>query len=114
MVHGQIVGYIYIQQYLAQRILDNSQTELDREGDKAVVLLDVPFEDVRAGPQDSLEPGPVELDALEGAHSGDGGGAGSVQHERDLPEVVRGSEVAHLLAGLPLLPVLRHQGVPER
>ena len=26
MVHGQIVGYIYIQQYLAQRILDNSQT----------------------------------------------------------------------------------------
>ena len=78
MVHGQIVGYIYIQQYLAQRILDNSQTELDREGDKAVVLLDVPFEDVRAGPQDSLEPGPVQLDTPERPHGSDGGGPGSV------------------------------------
>ena len=88
MVHGQIVGYIYIQQYLAQRILDNSQTELDREGDKAVVLLDVPFEDVRAGAQHSLEPRPVQLDTPEGPRGGDGGGPGSVQHESDLSEIV--------------------------
>lgn len=36
----------------------------DREGNKAVVLLNVSLQDVRAGTQDSLEPRPVQFDTL--------------------------------------------------
>ena len=58
-------------------------------------------------------PRPVQLDALQVGLRRDGGGPGPVQHQRDLPEVVRGPEVSHLLALLPLLPVLGHPGRPE-
>lgn len=60
----------------------------DRERHKAVVLLDVPFEDVRAGTENSLEPGPVQLDTLERPCGRDSCSPGSVQHQRDLSEVV--------------------------
>lgn len=115
MVDGQIVGYIYIQQLQLILSTENigQQSSLDRERDKAVVLLDVPFEDVRAGAQNPLEPGPVQLDAPEGTRGSDGGGPGSVQHESDLSEVVRRSEDSDLLAVLPLVPELGHRGVPR-
>ena len=79
---------------------------------EAVVLLDVPLEDVRARPKNSLEPRPVQLDTLERPHGSDGGSSGPVQHESDLSEVVGGSEDAHLLAVLALVPELGDGGVP--
>lgn len=85
------------------------ETKLDGEGHEAVVLLDVPLQDVGAGTQHALKPGAVELDALERALGGDGGGAGPVQHQGDLAEVVRGAEQPDLLALLPLSSVLGHR-----
>ena len=79
---------------------------------EAVVLLDVPLEDVRARSEDSLEPRPVQLDTLERPHGSHGGSSGPVQHESDLSEVVGGSEDAHLLAVLALVPELGDGGVP--
>ena len=89
----------------------DSWHHLDREGHKAVVLTDVSLENVRARTQNSLEPRPVELDALERPHGGDGGGPGSVQHQGDLPEVVRGPQDPDLLALLPFVPELGHWSV---
>lgn len=54
------------------------------EGDEAVVSLDVPLEDLRAGPQHSLEAGPVQLHALERTAGDDGCRPGAVQQEGDL------------------------------
>ena len=44
-------------------------------------------------------PGSVELDTLEGAGGGDSGGPRPVQHQRNLPEVVAGSQGSHLENG---------------
>ena len=86
---------------------------LDRERYKTVVLTDVPLENIRAGTQHSLEPRPVELHALERAHGGHGGGARSVQHQSDLPEVVGWSEDADLLTVLSFVSELCHRGIAE-
>lgn len=50
----------------------------DGEGDKTVVLLDVPLQDVGAGAQDPLKARPVQFDALEGSAGSDGGSTGPV------------------------------------
>lgn len=59
-------------------------TPSDRQRDKAVVLLDVTFENVRTWTQDALEARPVQLDALQGAAGYHSGGAGSVHQQSDL------------------------------
>lgn len=56
----------------------------DRQRHKAVVLLDVAFEDVWAGTQDTLKARPIELDALQGAAGNHGGGAGAVHQQSNL------------------------------
>lgn len=56
----------------------------DGQRHKAVVLLDVAFEYVRARAQDPLEARPVELNALQGAAGDHGGGAGAVHQQSDL------------------------------
>lgn len=56
----------------------------DGQRDKAVVLLDVALEDVRAGPQHTLEARPVQLDALERAAGHHCGSTGAVHQESDL------------------------------
>lgn len=61
-----------------------SHPPLDRQRNKAVVLLDVPFENVRTWTQDALEARPVQLDALQRAAGDHGGGAGSVHQQGDL------------------------------
>lgn len=45
----------------------NRGTGSDREGNKAVVLLNVSLQDVGAGTQDSLKPWSVQFDTLEGS-----------------------------------------------
>ena len=57
----------------------------DGEGDEAVVTLDVPLEDLGAGPQHALEAGPVQLHALEGAPGHHSGRPGPVQEQCNLP-----------------------------
>lgn len=57
----------------------------DGEGDEAVVTLNVPLEDLGAGPQHALEAGPVQLHTLEGSPGHDGGRPGPVQQQCDLP-----------------------------
>lgn len=57
----------------------------DGEGDEAVVALDVPLQDLGAGPQHALEAGPVQLHALERAPGHHGGRPRPVQQQRDLP-----------------------------
>lgn len=63
----------------------------DRQRHKAVVLLDVAFENVRTGTQDALKARPVELHTLQRAAGDHGGGAGAVHQQGDLTEVVRWS-----------------------
>lgn len=52
---------------------------LDCEGNEAVISLNVPLENLRAGPEDALETWPVQLHALERASGHDCGCTGSVQ-----------------------------------
>lgn len=56
----------------------------DGQRHEAVVLLDVAFEDVRAGSKHALEARPVQLHALQGAAGDHGGGAGAVHQQSDL------------------------------
>lgn len=56
----------------------------DGEGNKAVVLLDVSLQDVRAGTQDSLKPRPVQFHTLEGSACDNSGGTGPVHQQGDL------------------------------
>lgn len=56
----------------------------DREGNKAVVLLDVPLQDVGAGSQDSLKPRPVQFHTLQRSARSHGGSAGPVHQQGDL------------------------------
>lgn len=51
------------------------------ERDEAVVSLDVPLQDLRAGPEDALEAGPVQLHALERPAGDHGGCPGTVQQQ---------------------------------
>lgn len=57
----------------------------DGERDEAVVALDVPLEDLGAGPQHTLKAGPVQLHALEGPPRHHRGRPGPIQEKRDLP-----------------------------
>lgn len=65
---------------------EGSRTDAPSDGQRheAVVLLDVAFEYVRARPQDTLETGPVQLDALQGPPGDHGGSAGTVHQQSDL------------------------------
>lgn len=56
----------------------------DGEGNKAVVLLDVPLQDVGAGSQDSLKPRPVQFHTLQRSARSHGGSAGPVHQQGDL------------------------------
>lgn len=56
----------------------------DRDGNKAVVLLNISLQDVRAGTQDSLEPRPVQFDTLEGSACNNSGSTGPVHQQGDL------------------------------
>lgn len=56
-----------------------------REGDEAVVSLNVPLEDLGARPQHALKARPVQLDALERTPGHHGGRPGTVQQQGDLP-----------------------------
>lgn len=56
----------------------------DREGNKAVVLLDVSLQDVRAGTQDSFEPWPVQFDTLQGSAGSNRSGTGPVHQQGNL------------------------------
>lgn len=56
----------------------------DRQWYKTVVLLDVPLEDIRAGTQHTLEPGPVQLHTFQGATSHDGGSTRTVHQQSNL------------------------------
>lgn len=59
-------------------------TSSDRDGNKAVVLLDVSLQDVRAGTQHSLEPRPVQFDTLEGSARDNSGSTGPVHQQGNL------------------------------
>lgn len=59
-------------------------TSSDREGNEAVVLLDVSLQDVGAGAQDSLKPRPVQFDTLEGSAGNNSGSTGPVHQQGDL------------------------------
>lgn len=54
-----------------------------RERDEAVVSLDVPLEDLWAGPQHTLKAGPVQLHALERTTGHYSGSPGTVQQQGD-------------------------------
>lgn len=56
----------------------------DREGNKAVVLLNVSLQDVRAGAEHSLKAGPVQFNTLEGAQCSNSGSPGPVHQQGDL------------------------------
>lgn len=56
----------------------------DGERNKAVVLLDVSLQDVRAGTKDSLEPRSVQFHTLQRSTGEDSGSAGSVHQQGDL------------------------------
>ena len=62
------------------RVLESS----DGEGNKAVVLLNVSLQDVRAGTQDSLEPRPVQFHTLEGSACNNSGSTRPVHQQGDL------------------------------
>lgn len=57
---------------------------LDCEGNEAVISLNVPLEDLRTGPEDALETGPVQLHAFERTSGHDRGRTGSVEQQRYL------------------------------
>lgn len=59
-------------------------TSSDREGNKAIVLLDVSLQDVGAGTQDSLEAWPVQFDALQRSTCSNSGSTGPVHQQGDL------------------------------
>ena len=80
----------------------------------AVVLTNVSLENVGAGTQDPLKPGPVQLDTLERTHSCDSGSAGSVQHQRNLTEIVWWSQNTHFLTSLSLVSKLCDGGIPVK
>ena len=61
----------------------------------------------------ALLPRPVKLDALEVALGRDGGRPGSVQHQGDLPKVVRGSQVANHLTLVTNISKLSHNSRAE-
>lgn len=56
----------------------------DGQRDEAVVLLDVSFENVRAGTQDALEARSVQLHTLQGAAGDHSGSAGAVHQQGNL------------------------------
>lgn len=56
----------------------------DRQRDKAVVLLDVTFENVWAGTQDALEARSVQFHTLQGAAGDHRGGTRTVHQQSDL------------------------------
>lgn len=56
----------------------------DGEGHKAVVLLNVSLQDVRAGTQDPLEPRPVQFHTLQWSTCDDSGGTRPVHQQGDL------------------------------
>lgn len=55
----------------------------DGQGHKTVVLLDVPFEDVRARAKNTFKPRAVQLDALQRATGSHGGSARTIHQQRD-------------------------------
>lgn len=59
-------------------------TSSDREGNEAIVLLNVSLQDVRAGTQDAFEAWPVQFDTLEGSACNNGGSTGPVHQQGDL------------------------------
>uniref|UniRef100_A0A182J449 Uncharacterized protein n=1 Tax=Anopheles atroparvus TaxID=41427 RepID=A0A182J449_ANOAO len=74
------------------RTVNRSGAEVRYE---AVVLGDVTLEDVRAQAKHPLEPGPIELDTFERSAGDNGGGAGSIEQQSNLAEVVGRSETTH-------------------
>ena len=56
----------------------------------------------------------VKLDTLEWSGGGDGGGSGPVQHQGDLPEVVRRAQDTNLPTGIRVYRIRRMERERER
>lgn len=55
---------------------------------QTVVLLDVALENIRAGPQDTLKPGSIELYTFQEATSNHGGSTGTVHQQSYFTKIV--------------------------
>lgn len=74
-------------------------TSSDRDGNKAVVLLNVSLQDVRAGTQHSLEPRPVQFDTLEGSARNNSGSTGPVHQQGNLTWATQKRQPSQQLTG---------------
>lgn len=61
----------------------------DRERDEAVVLLNVPLENIWTRPKHSLKSGSVQFDTLQRSLGCHGSSPGAVQHQSNLTKIVR-------------------------
>ena len=67
---------------------DVIETDLDREGDKWIVVVHISLENILAGAQDAFEAVSVQPDTFQSRPGSDGGRAGTVVQKRDFTEIV--------------------------